>query len=161
MMNQSSLPPSVKGSGGASTTMSRRRQNMPQSMITNTNQILDWSQPKRGSTRGSSMSHPLNQTQLNLGSYKKSSLANQKVGAIQGILSKVPPQNGPIPGKPTSVDQKNQMSRSMNVQEILDTQMDHKQMPNSMMSSGAILIMATVRFLRSLALGIWQTEILR
>lgn len=29
------------------------------------------------------------------------------------------------------------MSRSMNVQEILDTQMDHKQMPNSMMGSGA------------------------
>ena len=90
----------------------RRRANIPQSVIQNTSNVLDWSttpnqpaqanaggatggKPQRSSTRGSSINnHNLNQTHLNLGNYKKSNLTSSKLGGIQNILNKVPQVSG-------------------------------------------------------------------
>ena len=113
--------------------MMRRRANLPQSVMQNTSNILDWSTQvpqmtnKRGSTRGASVGNPLNQTHANISSFKNS---GSKLSGIQGILSKVP--NHVTGGKSGSVDQKQNMSRSMNVQEILNQQsMDPKRLKSN------------------------------
>ena len=68
---------------------------MPQPVVHSQNNVLDWSvnpvQPvanKRSSTRGGSVGAAnLNQTHLNLSSFKKSNLTGSKLGNIQSILN--------------------------------------------------------------------------
>ena len=76
--------------------------------------------------------HPINQTQLNLTNYKKTSLAGSKLGNIQSILNQAP-ANGAKSGA-ASVDMKKHMSRSMNVQEILNQSMENKRLNNSIIN---------------------------
>lgn len=104
----------------------------------NTNSVLDWtnigtsnpSGKQRTATRGGSVTgnNQLNQTHLNLSNYKKSNLTSSKLGGIQSILNKVSnttTQKGP--GEST-------VSRSMNVQDILNKQIDPRGIKSSLIN---------------------------
>ena len=70
---------------------------------------------------------PHTQPLSDLTNYKMSNLTSSKLGGIQSILNKAAPNSNNNANKNQQND-KNQMSRSMNVQEILNQSIDPKRL---------------------------------